>query len=243
MDAFAHWLNPYLSGGSLLAIPLVILGGLITAFNPCCLPMYPAVFGYIGSGCCRPTTPAAADGRQAAAKPLANIALLFVLGMASATSLMGILTAGLGWVFGHFDSRLLFVLALLPLYLGMNQLGLLPMRLPRWLNVRVDASNNDQLRHRLGAFGAGVVFSLAIAPCTTPILFGILSLVAMRNDLAYGGVLMFCYGLGAGLPLLLIGHGANRLQRLLTSPRRQTWLRRMSGVLLIGVSVYIVLST
>jgi len=39
MDTFATWLAPYLANGSLLALPLVIVGGLITAFNPCCLPM------------------------------------------------------------------------------------------------------------------------------------------------------------------------------------------------------------
>lgn len=239
MDAFAQWLSPYLSGGSLLAVPLVVLGGLITAFNPCCLPMYPAVFGFIGGRCCNQAETPASTGTPAA-KPLTAITLLFILGMASATSLMGILTAGLGWVFGRFDPRFLMVLALIPLLMGLNQLGLLPLKLPSWHNSKLHAISDDKLKHRLSAFGAGVVFSLAIAPCTTPILLGILTLVAMHNDLTYGGVLMFCYGLGAGLPLLLIGHGFNRMQNLLTTPRRQHWLRRITGVLLIGVSLYIV---
>lgn len=45
MDRFAAWLEPFLSADSLLVLPLVIVGGLITAVNPCCLPLYPAVFG------------------------------------------------------------------------------------------------------------------------------------------------------------------------------------------------------
>ncbi len=238
MEAFVHWLSPYLSGGSLLAMPLVVLGGLITAFNPCCLPMYPAVFGFIGSSCCN--QPQADTNVPAATKPLTSITVLFIIGMATATSLMGILTAGLGWVFGHFDTRLLLVLALVPLFMGLYQLGLLPLHLPLWHSDRLHSFANNKLTHRLSAFGAGVIFSLAIAPCTTPILLGILSLVAMQNDLAYGGLLMFCYGLGAGLPLLLIGHGLHRMQGVLASPRRQRWLRRISGSLLLGISVYIV---
>ena len=240
MDTFAHWLSPYLSSGSLLAVPLVILGGLITAFNPCCLPMYPAVFGFIGGRCCTPAKPAIDGGKAVSAKPLTSITLLFVLGMATTTGLMGILTAGLGWVFGHFDPRFVMLLALVPLIMGLNQLGLLPLKLPVWHSDRLHAIADNKLKHRLTAFGAGVVFSLAIAPCTTPILLGILTLVAMHNDLAYGGVLMFCYGLGAGLPLLLIGHGLNRMQGVLASARRQLWLRRLSGILLIGVSIYII---
>jgi cytochrome c-type biogenesis protein len=240
MDAFAQWLNPYLSGGSLLAVPLVILGGLLTAVNPCCLPMYPAVFGFIGGRCCTPTASSATACSQIKSKPLTSITLLFVLGMATATSLMGILTAGLGWVFGYFDSRFVMLLALVPLLMGLSQLGWLPLRLPFWHSDRLHAIADNSLRHRLGAFAAGVVFSLAIAPCTTPILLGILTLVAMHNDLTYGGVLMFCYGLGAGIPLLLIGHGFNRMQGLFNSPQSQRWLRRITGGLLIGVSIYII---
>jgi cytochrome c-type biogenesis protein len=240
MDAFAQWLSPYLSSGSLLALPLVVVGGLITAFNPCCLPMYPAVFGFIGGSCCKSTATRATAGTHVADKPLLSITLLFVLGMAAATSLMGILTAGLGWVFGRFDSRLLLLLALFPLVMGLHQLGLLPWRLPSWQSDKLPAIAADKFKHHLSAFAAGVVFSLAIAPCTTPILIGILTLVAMHNDLTYGGVLMFCYGLGAGLPLLLIGHGMDRLQALLMTPQRQRWLRRITGVLLLGVSGYIV---
>lgn len=239
MDAFAQWLSPYLSGGSLLAVPLVMLGGLITAFNPCCLPMYPAVFGFIGGRCCNSAAIGATSCLPVTTKPITSITLLFILGMATATSLMGILTAGLGWVFGHFDSRVILVLAAVPLVMGLNQLGVLPFRLPTWHSERLHALADDKLKHRLSAFAAGMIFSLAIAPCTTPILLGILTLVAMHNDLAYGGVLMFCYGLGAGLPLLLIGHGLNRMQGLLTTPQRQRWLRYFTGVLLIGVSVYI----
>ena len=96
MDAFAEWLTPFLSGGSLLTLPLVVLGGQITAFNPCCLPMYPAVFGFIGGACSENKGATSTECDQPASKPLTSITLLFVLGMATATSIMGMLTAGLG---------------------------------------------------------------------------------------------------------------------------------------------------
>jgi len=240
MDAFAEWLTPFLTGGSLLALPLVMLGGLITAFNPCCLPMYPAVFGFIGGACCNDVATTSTEGDQPVSKPLTIITLLFVLGMAVATSLMGMLTAGLGWVFGRFDTLLLMLLAAVPLLMGLSLLGLLPMRWPVWHSTRLHAIADRQLKHKVTAFSAGLLFSLAIAPCATPILLGILTLVAMQGDLIYGGVLMFIYGLGAGLPLLLIGHGFNRMQKWLVAPKHQKWLQNVSGLLLIGVSLYIV---
>lgn len=242
MDAFAEWLTPFLTTGSLLAIPLVVLGGLVSAFNPCCLPMYPAVFGFIGGACCNNADATSTACDQAAPKQLTGITLLFILGMAAATSIMGLLTAGFGWVFGRFDIPYLMLLAAIPLLMGLSLLGLLPFRIPAWHGAGLHAMADKQLKHRLTAFSAGLLFSLAIAPCATPILLGILTLVAMQGDLFYGGVLMFIYGLGAGLPLLFIGHGFNRMQKWFVAPSQQKWLQRVSGALLVGVSLYIVLN-
>ncbi len=90
------------------------------------------------------------------------------------------------------------------------------------------------------AYAAGLVFSLAIAPCATPILLSILTLVALQGDPVYGTLLMFIYGLGAGLPLLLIGHGLARIQHIFAAPEHQQRIRQLSGLLLLGVAGYII---
>lgn len=239
MDAFANWLTPWLSHGSLLALPLVILGGLITAFNPCCLPMYPAVFGFFSASCC--------GGKEDADKPPPNnpqrtlvisTALPFILGMASATALMGLLTAALGWVFGQFTSEFRLLLAMVPLFMGLHLLGIvrLPVSVFHFHQPQIDTSR--KWRGLTTAYAAGLIFSLAIVPCATPILLSILTLVAMQGDPVYGTVLMFIYGLGAGLPLLLIGHGLSRLQPLFSSSKQQRRIRQLSGILLVGVAIY-----
>jgi cytochrome c-type biogenesis protein len=236
MDTFAAWLAPYLSNGSLLALPLVIIGGLITAFNPCCLPMYPAIFGFMGRSCCQVSE--GENNVTPAPKVQTRIALIFVLGMATATALMGLLTAGLGWVFGRFDPLLQMTLALVPLAMGLHLLGLLPIKLPAWSIKNLPDFGTQRFKHSLTAFGAGLAFSLAIAPCATPILLGILTLVAMQGDMLWGTVLMFIYGLGTGIPLLFIGHGYERLQPYFAAPRHLQWLRTISGLLLMGVGGY-----
>jgi len=242
MDAFAAWLSPYLANGSLLALPLVVAGGLLTAFNPCCLPMYPAVFGFMGRSCCQAEAGQDGTGQMSAGVMQTRVALVFVLGMAAATTVMGVLTAGLGWVFGRFDPLLLMVLALVPIVMGLSLLDLLPIRLPTWHSPKQHDIHVNWLKQTLTAFGAGFLFSLAIAPCATPILLGILTLVAMQGDLVWGGVLMFIYGVGTGLPLLLIGHGCQRLHSWFAAPHRQRRLRTISGLLLLGVGVYILWS-
>lgn len=238
MDAVAAWLAPYLANGSLLALPLVVAGGLLTAFNPCCLPMYPAVLGFMGRTCCQTQCNNGRTGQSTPAALPTRITLVFVFGMAMATAVMGLLTAGLGWVFGRFDPLVQMLLALVPIVMGLSLLGLLSLPLPVWPRQTLHDIDAKWLTHVITAFGAGFIFSLAIAPCATPILLGILTLVAMQGDLVWGSILMFIYGLGTGLPLLLIGHGYERLQPWFATPRRQRSLRYLSGLLLVGVGVY-----
>lgn len=231
MDRFAAWLEPFLSADSLLVLPLVIVGGLITAVNPCCLPLYPAVFGYLGHTATYQAGSVRTTGQT-------TLTLIFVLGMASATTLMGILTASADWVFGQFHPAFRVSLAAIPLVMGLHLLNLLPLRLPTWhLRPRAVAARKGFPRI-VNAYGAGLVFSLALAPCATPILVGILSRVALQGDLVYGAGLMFIYSVGAGLSLLLVGHGFERWQRYLTTSARQRRLRYSSGMLLTGVGVY-----
>ena len=241
MDVFANWLSPWLNSGSLLAIPLVILGGLITAFNPCCLPMYPAVFGFFGASCCRSTVGSDDPQQGITRQPVvAVVAIPFVLGMATATALMGLLTALLGWVFGQFATEFRLLLAIVPLFMGLHLLGLLPFPEIAWKLREPAIENTRNWQRTATAYGAGLVFSLAIVPCATPILMSILALVAMQGDPVYGTLLMFIYGLGVGLPLLLIGHGLARLQHVFAAPGRQQRIRKLSGLLLLGVAVYII---
>ncbi len=242
MDSFANWLTPWLHSGSLLALPLVILGGLITAFNPCCLPMYPAVFGFFGASCCENTGTHKQTKICTQHSIVLSTAFPFVLGMASATALMGLLTAVLGWVFGQFAIEFRLLLAGVPLIMGLHLLGFLPLPAAtlHWRQPSIDVSRKGY--RMLTAYAAGLVFSLAIVPCATPILLSILSLVALRGDPVYGTVLMFIYGLGAGLPLLLMGHGLARFQPLFAVPVQQRRIRKLSGVVLLGVAVYIIWS-
>jgi len=228
MDAFADWLAPFLTHGSLLALPLVALGGLITAFNPCCLAMYPAVLGFMGHSSCKTCNTGARTGQT-------QTAIIFVLGMATATAAMGILTVALGWVFGQFGMPFRLAMAAIPMLMGLNLLGVISLRLPGW-HLRPPGKRMDSIH----AYSAGLVFSVAIAPCATPILLGILTLVALQGDMVYGALLMFIYGLGSGLPLILAGHGLGRIEYLFESPRRQLLLRRISGVLLLGTAFYII---
>ncbi|BCG65923.1 MAG: cytochrome c-type biogenesis protein [Methyloprofundus sp.] len=243
MDEFSIFLQGYLESDLLIVLPLVVFGGLLTAFNPCCIPMYPAIFGFMGKVCCCQTSQFNEVGKEARNSPTPFIvAILFVLGMAVTTTLMGILTISAGWVYGQFDVRLKFLLAIIPILMGLYVLGWLPVKIPSFFSGKYYVNFSEIKQNTATSFGAGILFTLIISPCATPILITILGFVALKGDLFYGGFLMFVYGMASGLPILLIALGFQKVQQFTISHRWNLYLRWFSGGLLLGIGMYVILN-
>ena len=62
----------------------------------------------------------------------------------------------------------------------------------------------------LGAFSLGTALGLVWTPCAGPVLGSILTLIATRDSLVSGAVLLSVYAVGAAVPLLAIGWGRPR---------------------------------
>jgi cytochrome c-type biogenesis protein len=167
-----------LAAGGLLALPAAFVGGFITALNPCCLAIYPAAAA----------TCSAVREEQKTSLPAA---FGFVGGLALATARLGMLAATAGRALTELGGWVAYAVAIVPLAAGAHLLG--------WLRL-------PTIRARTGgAFLTGFLLSLVIAPCGTPLLASILSFAAYRGSVAYGGVLLFVYGIGASVPVLLLG--------------------------------------
>ena len=114
-----------LNHGTVLALPLALLAGVVAACNPCCVALYPAAAAmYCGTnapdGCCG--TSVAVKGRG-----LTN-AIAFAFGIAAATTTLGVIAALAGSVVGQLGSGARYAIAAVPLLMGLHLLGWL--RLP-----------------------------------------------------------------------------------------------------------------
>jgi cytochrome c-type biogenesis protein len=190
-------LSQALSGGSLIAFPLALAGGLIAGMNPCCLALYPAAAG----SCC-------SVQEQTTRRSLGN-AFAFVLGIAIATAALGSIAAYIGRI-AEIGGPEKYVIAAIPILMGIYRLG--------W--IKFQSFSPKLLRPSLsGAFGTGLLLSLIIGPCGTPVLASVLSYAAYKQSFVYGGLLLFLYGLGTGLPLVLVGTASGELLRRLDCSR------------------------
>jgi cytochrome c-type biogenesis protein len=89
----------------------------------------------------------------------------------------------------------------------------------------------------------GLIFALAWTPCVGPILGGILSLALSSESVWQGTYLLAFYSLGAAIPFIIIGLAFHYLQPVLNWLKRfSSYVYLVSGILLIGVGVLILLN-
>jgi cytochrome c biogenesis protein CcdA len=220
MKWLADLLAGALSGGHLLALPLAIAGGVVTGLNPCCVPLYPAA----AATCC------ATRGDRVRAALGASSA--FVAGVALATTVLGVVAALAGRTMVGLGGWARYLIALVPLAMAVHLLG--------WLRLRLPAFRGPGAPHSLtSAFLTGLALSLVLAPCGTPVLASVLAYAAYQGSVLYGAILLFLFGLGAGLPVLLIGTAAGALALRFDAAGLRPWIDRVTGVMLLGVGFYL----
>lgn len=193
----------------------------MTGFNPCCYTMVPALVGYLG-GYCEPSV-----------KRCAWLSGWFAIGLATATAMLGLIAVLAGGIFGGMHPAVRYLLAVIPIVMGLHLLGIINIKVPglrHWRPIRTGT---------VGAFLTGLLFSLAILPCATPILASILSYTAGHGSVLYGSGLLFTYGAGIGVPLVLVGTSFGLLSSLQRLARWWSVVQRISGLILICLGFYL----
>ena len=209
-----------LSAGGVLAFPIALLGGFIAALNPCCLALYPAA----AATCC--------GVRESALRRSLPNSAAFVTGMALAMSVLGVVAALAGRVTSGGGSLLRYVVAIIPLVMGMQVLG--------WVHLPLPTFPMEKSRLKVAsAFGCGFLLSLVIAPCGTPVLASVLSYAALNGKLYFGALLLFAYGLGAGIPLLTAASISSQFAQRLDLRGYRRVVDRATGALLLGLGFYL----
>lgn len=206
---------------SVAAFALTFLGGVVTGFNPCCFGMVPAIVGYLG-GYGRPTI-----------RKCAWLSGWFALGLATATALLGLVAVLVGGIFGQIHPVVRYALAVVPILMGLQLLGIVNLKMPglqNWKPIRTGT---------LGAFLTGLLFSVVLLPCATPLLASILSYAAGHGGALYGSGLLFTYGAGMGVPLMLVGTSIGLMSSVNGVSRWWPVVNRVSGVILLGLGFFL----
>lgn len=222
-------LQQSLSSPGPTTLAVVFLGGLLTSLGPCSLSLLPVTLAYLAGF----SGSSAEQGRPQSSLQAAWLrSISFAGGIVMSLVLLGLLSGLLGRIYGQIPGLIPTGVAVLALLMGLNLLGLLPLRLPagpdpdRW-RQRVPAA--------LGPMAAGLAFGLAASPCTTPVLAVLLAWIGRSGSAALGMLLLACFGAGQVLPLLLAGSLAAALPVLLALRPLSRWIPSLSGALLVAL--------
>jgi len=199
-----------------LAIALAILGGLLTAFSPCVLPVLPIVIG-----------------RSLQTHRYGPIALVtgMISGFAIAGSLLGVASlwfTGLANFMRILAIAVLLVLGMLSLFPKLNYFLFSKLPIPKFKKPeRVDL---------LGEFFLGSQLGLLWTPCAGTVLGGILVLAVTENQAFSAFILLLFYGFGAGIPMLLLAYSSRYFSKAFLRLRAHSQLLQRIGGLLISLT-------
>ncbi len=217
--------------GSAFPVLAAFSAGLLASLSPCVYPLIPITVGFLGTN--------SATGAKASRSRI----LLFSAGQTLSFVLLGYIAVSLGETFGFSsESRGVRVAIGISLILFglVSLLGRLPSFALRWNSV--STGFGSKLPGGLWAFAMGVGSALIASPCSSPVLAGMLTMMASTTTVLQGAALMACYGLGFSLVFVLIGLGLARLKSL---PRAGAWMvgfHRASSVVLLIAGGYFLYS-
>lgn len=206
-----------LGGGQFLTGALVVwLGGLLTAMTPCVYPLIPITVSVFG---------ARKDTSRGKAVLLTSA---YIVGMGVVFSILGVLAAVTGAAFGSVLGNPWVVagLAVFLVVLAASMFGAFELALPSGLTQRLSSVGGSGYA---GALLMGAASGFLAAPCTGPVLTGLLAFIAQTQSIALGASLLFVYALGIGAPFFLIGVFAIKL------PKGGVWMEWVKSVL--GISL------
>lgn len=175
-------------GGSIL---LAFVAGVLSILSPCVLPILPIVLGAASS-----------------AERLGPVAL--AAGLALSFTAIGLFVATIGYSIGLDADLFRSAAAVLVIALGLV-LALPPLQvrlaaasgpIANWTDQRFGARTGAGLS---GQFGVGVLLGAVWSPCVGPTLGAASLLAAQGRSLLQVAVTMFVFGIGAAVPLLLLG--------------------------------------
>ncbi|MER8087913.1 cytochrome c biogenesis protein CcdA [Streptomyces sp. NPDC094048] len=213
-------------GALIVALPIAVLGGLVSFFSPCVLPLVPGYLSYV-------TGVSGTDLAQAKRGRMVVGASLFVLGFTAVFVSGGALFGFFGDTLQEHSGTLSKILGVLMILMGIFFMGLMP-----WMTQREFRIHKKPVTGLAGAPVLGALFGIGWTPCLGPTLSSVSILAMEQGTAGRGAILTVAYCLGLGLPFVLAAVAFRKaLGAFGWVKRHYAWVMRIGGVMMIATGL------
>ena len=220
-------IDQVVNGGLVVAVLIAFAAGVVAFLSPCVLPLAPGYLSYV-TGL---TGAELADPKGNRGRVLLGSSL-FVLGFTLLFVSYGLALGGIGAVLLQYQGIINRVLGVLVVIMGLAFMGVLPGFEREWRLHRAPS---------WGVAGApllGLAFGLGWTPCIGPTLTAVQTLAFTEASAVRGAVLSLAYGLGLGVPFILLALLFVRAGRAVAWIRRHSlWVMRIGGAMLVLIGI------
>lgn len=216
-----------IKGGSLWFIIISFFGfGLLLSLTPCVFPMIPIISSVI-----------LAQGKGMGAKKAFLLSLVYVLSMAVAYTIAGVLAGlfGANLQAAFQTPWIITVFALVFVLLSLSMFDVYELQIPNFIQSRISKLGGQ----RSGVVGIaimGFLSALIVGPCVAAPLAGALIYIGQTGDALLGGIALFALSIGMGVPLLIVGTTSGKFM-----PKPGMWMdviKAIFGVMLLGIAIW-----
>ncbi|MCO6432153.1 MAG: thioredoxin family protein [Deltaproteobacteria bacterium] len=193
--------------------------GFLSSFTPCVFPLIPITLSLFG----------VRDDLSRLKR--FGLSVCYVLGICLTYTVLGIISAKTGAVFGSFLGNLWVVAILVLLLTALALYTLDAFQFPALAKMQTSASKIGG-KGPLGAFLMGAVSGVVAAPCVGPALVVILGIAASSNNVYWGAALLLAYSLGLGLIFIALGTYSGLMRKM---PRAGNWMFAVKFIMAIAL--------
>lgn len=219
--------NQALGRGVFSALLFVFIAGFLTSLTPCVYPMIPITLAILG----------ARAKNQTKLKSF-SLSFVYVLGIASTYSALGVMAASTGSLFGSALSNVYVVtaIALLFVAMGLSMYGLFEIQVPSFIRDRAGQVQGGS--GYSGAFFTGLIAGLVASPCIGPVLVTILTYIAQTQNRMLGFLFLFTFAMGMGILFMVLGTSSSLISKVPKSGHWMDFIKFIFGTTMVGMALY-----
>jgi len=224
-------LSHALEGTPLIAIGASFVWGILSiVLSPCHLTSIPLIIGYLS------------NQRELSTKKAFHLSIIFSIGILISIAVIGGITAAAGRILGDVGKIGNYIVALVFLIFGLYLLGILPLNFPGLSTLK------SQRKGYFSVLSLGLVFGLALGPCTFAFMAPMLGIVfnMTAKNLPYGLILLSAFAIGHCAVIIAAGTSTRLVQQITRWDEQSKGIaiiRKICGALVLLGGIYLVYST